>query len=311
MTVFNLASCVAIAFVSFAIPASVAFADPTTTPVAGSANTSAYATTLSTRVWTRGGAASNQGTESAKSSDSSQASNGKDEDPCWYTPVRARKGDPRLGNDDPSTGVLYEVSCPDAINAGTGNVVFANLGAVWAPNGVPPAAPPPDPAQLAQEAAGQMTAPDPVLHLGPDPARLAVKIPVWLSVDNPGPMTLTVAVRGLSVTVTATLASTTWTMGEPTTTTTTLTCTGAGTPPPPNPDPSTTPPCGYTYHWKSTTDRTHGTGTWPVTATTHWQVTWTATNGTNGALPAPLTPTSTQQFPIGEWRSTLIADPDH
>jgi hypothetical protein len=178
---------------------------------------------------------------------------------------------------------------------------------------VAPVAPPPAPDQVAEEAAGQMTAPDPVIHLGPDPAKLAVKVPVWLSVDNQAPMVLTVAVRGLSVTVTATLRSTTWSMGEPinpddpSNKAATFSCNGAGTPAPAHPDPKIQPPCGYTYIWKSLADRTGGTKTWPVTATTNWDVTWTASNGTAGALPNPLTPSTTQQVAVGEWRSSLVS----
>ena len=221
--------------------------------------------------------------------------------------------DSRLGGDDPSTGVLYLVSCPDALRLGTGDVVYQTQGAVWVKNGNPVVPPPPDPGQIAEEAAGQMTAPNPVIHLGPDPNKLAVKVPVWLSVDDRAPMTLTVAVRGLSVTVTATLKSTTWSMGEPvdpadpSDKVASFNCDGAGTPAPAHPDPAVKPPCGYTYVWKSLAERTGGTKTWPVTATTNWDVTWTASNGTGGALANPLTPTTTQQVAVGEWRSTLVS----
>lgn len=242
-----------------------------------------------------------------------QATSGAVVDPCFYVPIPALKGDPRLGGADPSTGVLYLVSCPDALNVATRNVIFQQQGAIWTPNGTPPAPPPPDPAQVAEEAAGKMTAPDPVIHLGPNAKQVAVKVPVWLWIDKPQPMTLTVAVRGLSVTVTATQISTSWSMGEgdrigpssaggsP------VTCAGTGTAPPPHPDRTVIPPCGYTYTWKSLPERTGGTGTYPVTATTNWQVTWTASDGTNGTLPAPLTPTATEQVAVGEWRTELVS----
>ncbi len=204
--------------------------------------------------------------------------------------------------------MLYIVSCPDALNQQTGNVVFQQQGTVWAPNGQPPAPPPPDPAQIAQEAAGKMTAPDPVVHLGPNADQLAVKIPVWLWIDKPQPLSLTVAVRGLSVTVTAKLVSTTWSMGEGNTSGgSTVTCPGAGTPPPAGADRTVVPACGYTYTWKSLPERTGGTGTYEVTATTNWQVTWTASDGTSGTLPAPLTPATTEQVAIGEWRAVLVS----
>lgn len=234
-------------------------------------------------------------------------------DPCFYVPIPATKGDPRLSGADPITGVLYLVSCPDALNATTGNVVFQQQGTVWTPNGVPPAPPPPDPAQIAQEAAGKMTAPDPVIHLGPNAQQVAVKVPVWLWIDPPQPIALTVAVRGLSVTVTAALVSTTWAMGEgdrsgPSSSGgSAVTCTGSGTPPPAHPFRTVVPPCGYTYTWKSLPERTGGTGAYQITATTNWQVSWTASDGTNGTLPAPLTPATTQQVAVGEWRAELVA----
>lgn len=246
---------------------------------------------------------------STDESTGSQASS----DPCFYLPIPATKGDPRLSGADPSTGVLYLVSCPDALNATTGNVVFQQQGTVWTPNGVPPAPPPPDPAQIAQEAAGKMTAPDPVIHLGPNAQQVAVKVPVWLWIDPPQPIALTVAVRGLSVTVTAALVSTTWAMGEgdrsgPSSSGgSAVTCTGSGTPPPAHPLRTVVPPCGYTYTWKSLPERTGGTGAYQITATTNWQVSWTASDGTNGTLPAPLTPATTQQVAVGEWRAELVA----
>jgi hypothetical protein len=245
-------------------------------------------------------------------SDSSQKGN-TTVDPCWYTPVPADHGDSRLGGDNPSEGVLYIISCPSAISLTTGQLLYQDDGYVWARNGVTPLRPPPDPQQVAEEAAGQMTAPDPTIRLGPDPSKLAVKIPTWLWVDSQQPLTLTVAVRGLSVTVTATLKSTTWSMGEPVDEPNTsaqvpsFTCQGTGEPAPASPSVSTIPPCGYTYSWKSLASRTKGTGTWTVTATTNWDVTWTASNGTSGTLLQPLTPSTSQQVAVGEWRSTLVS----
>ncbi len=238
------------------------------------------------------------------------------DDPCWYMPLTATKGDPVLGGDDPSAGVLYSVLCRDGIHVVAHGVTYARAETVWVRNGAPVVVPPPDPAQVAQEAAGTMTAPNPVVNLGPNPATVAVKVPIWLWIDDPAPMTLTVAVRGLSVTVTAKLTSTTWSMGEPfdpadpASKVASFTCQGAGTPAPARPDPKAKPPCGYTYIWKSLRERTNGAGTWPVTATTNWAVTWTASDGTNGALPRPLTPATTRQIAVGEWRSSLIAGPD-
>lgn len=155
--------------------------------------------------------------------------------------------------------------------------------------------------------------PQPKLNFGPDRHKLAVKVPVWLWVDSEAPLTNTVTVRGLSVTVTATLKTTTWSIGEPKdpsepfSKTIPFACAGAGTPGPANSEIKVKPLCGYTFTWKSTADRTRGSGTWQVSATTQWAVTWKASNGVSGVLDPPLTATNTDQLAIGEWRSSLVS----
>lgn len=41
-----------------------------------------------------------------------------------------------------------------------------------------------------------------------------------------------------------------------------------------------TPPCGLTYH-----RATHGTGSYPLTASLTWEVTWEGSSGSGGTLP--------------------------
>lgn len=237
---------------------------------------------------------------------------GPNNDPCWYQEVPAKLGDPRLSGDQPAAGHLYIVYCPDAINLDTGNLVYTDQGYVWARNGKPVVAPSPDPGQLAEQASGRMTAPDPVIHFGPNLQKIAVKVPIWLWVDPSQPLTLTVTLRGLTVRVTASIKSTTWSMGEPideaspSVKVPAFSCDGVGVPSPAKLDPEITAPCGFTYSWKSLANRTNGTGAWAVTATTNWGVTWAASDGTHGALARLLTPSTTQQVTVGEWRGSLV-----
>ena len=64
------------------------------------------------------------------------------------------------------------------------------------------------------------------------------------------------------------------------------------------------PPCGYKYHWRSLKERSDGTGTWPITATTNWTVTWQSNTGVTGGT--TLNATSNDQFDIGEYRTVLV-----
>ncbi len=139
-----------------------------------------------------------------------------------------------------------------------------------------------------------------------------MKIPVWLWIQDPGALSITVTVPGLSVTATAKITSTEWAPGEPYNNpdqhgslVSSFTCQGLGTQPPSAQPTSGTPPCGYTYIWKSTADRTNGSGRWPLTVTAHWTVTWTATNGAGGAL--ALQSANTVGVHVGEYRTVLIA----
>src|SRR5664279_2918167 len=181
--------------------------------------------------------------------------------------------------------------------------------------GPAPPPPPPDPAVLAQQAYTDLEIPQPSIGAGPDRTKLAVNLWTWLWVDNPGQLTVTVTAGAVSVTATATLASVTWTLGEPAAqgdtyqqgSPATITCQGACTAPPASYDWKAQPPCGYKYHWRSLKERTGGTGTWPITATTNWSVTWQSNTGVTGGT--TLNASSNDQFDIGEYRTVLVQGP--
>ena len=190
----------------------------------------------------------------------------------------------------------------------------ATLDIRFVPNPQPALAPPPppDPAVLAAQAYRELHVPQPSIGAGPDRTKLAVNLWTWLWVDNPGQLSVTVAAGGVSVTATASLAQVTWTLGEPATQSdtyqpgspATITCQGAGTAPPTSYDWKAQPPCGYKYHWRSLNERTDGTGTWPITATTNWTVTWQSNTGVTGGT--TLNATTNDQFDIGEYRTVLV-----
>lgn len=175
------------------------------------------------------------------------------------------------------------------------------------------APPPPDPAVLAQQAVSELRIPMPQSHFGPDRSSVAVQLWTWLWIDAPAPVSSTVSLQGVSVTATATLQSTTWTLGEPAARDdgdgfragppATVTCTGAGSPYDATVDWRTEPPCGHQFRWRSTDDRTHGSGEWPVTVTTTWAVTWQATTGQSGT--ATLTGTAADAVKVVEYRILL------
>lgn len=177
------------------------------------------------------------------------------------------------------------------------------------------APPPPSPAQLAEQAIDQILVPQPVVGAGPDRGKLAVNLWTWLWIDASGPLSATAAAGGVSVTATATLTSVTWSLGEPAPTggtyspgpAVTITCNGTGTVPPANYDWKAEPPCGHKYTWMSTKERTGGTGTWPITATSNWTVTWQSNTGVAGS--GTLNATGTDALEIGEYRVVLVQGP--
>lgn len=211
-------------------------------------------------------------------------------------------GDSRWQGNDPSTGSIIFNDC-------SGQTIYEFMPG---PNPIIAQLAPPTAEELAAQAYRELYIAPPTLSFGPDRTRLAVNLWTWLWVDNPGPQTITVAAGGISVTATATLESVTWSLGEPAATggayapgpPVTITCQGTGIAPPPDYDWKAEPPCGHKYTWMSTTDRTGGTGKWPITATTNWTVTWQSNTGVSGAT--TLTATGTDALEIGEYRVVLV-----
>lgn len=207
--------------------------------------------------------------------------------------------DPRWGGADPATNTMIYSNC----NGPTRFAVAANGAAI---GGAVVAPPPPDPAQLAQEAIGQLRVPQPHINLGPNPNEIAVNFYTWLWVDYSPPITKTVTAGPVSVTATATFSSVVWSMGEPLSLdgggVGSVTCEGMGVAPSSNANFNEPPPCGYMFKYRSLQERTNGVGQWPVSATATWSVTWAASTGQTGA--DSLSANSTTNVEVGEYRTT-------
>lgn len=188
----------------------------------------------------------------------------------------------------------------------------------------PPPPPPPDPQELAYQLFKDLEQKVPQQQISIGPMKwdeIIVKVPQWLSVNDPGQQTASLSFRGVTVTMTTQLTSVGWSMGEPTgnpddgaTTPATVTCDGPGEPAPPIatlPTDAKTwdPPCGYTFQWRSIPERTNGTGTWPVQATVHWNAHWQANTGDQGDI--PLQRTAETAVKTWEVRVQLVNDPNY
>lgn len=157
-------------------------------------------------------------------------------------------------------------------------------------------------------------------QLGPNADQVVVHKPLWLWVDDPGPLSSSLTLRGVTVTVNATITKTIWHTGEPiecpdssSRQEAIVTCNGAGRPAPPIsslPDNAIDwkPDCGYAYHWRSTPERTNGSRTWQLAVTTEWTANWTSNVGPPGAIVMDMT--STTRVNVGELRSILVNDPN-
>ena len=235
---------------------------------------------------------------------------------CIWSTIDEPASSAAWGGRTAAQGHIETMNCGATTDDGTG-MGSARLDVRFVPNATQAAAPPPppNPAVLAEQAYKELRIPAPSIGAGPDRTKIAVNLWTWLWVDDPGPLTATVAAAGVSVTATATLASTTWTLGEPATTgdsytsgpPATITCNGSGTEPPPTFGWKAEPPCGYQFHWRSTKERTGGTGAWPITATSNWDVTWQSNTGVTGAT--TLAATTNDAFDVGEYRRSLVQRP--
>lgn len=247
-------------------------------------------------------------------------------DPCMYVQAtQPPPDDPAWGGHDPEHGRLWYSLCPgdfaDSSWDGSGNRIidFVASDPYYVVDGTTPdaAGAAIDPMILVERAAGTLDFPVPAPQFGPDPATIAVKVPVWLSVAPFAPVTQTATAGQLTATVTAELTNTTWQLGEPVdpanpaALVAPVVCAGAGTEYRPGMDPGA-PPCGYTYVWRSLAERTGGAGTWPVTVTSRYTTTWTITDGSGAVVEAgsdTVDTTATAALQVREWHSLLIDQP--
>jgi len=225
-------------------------------------------------------------------------------DPCKYAAAvpTPPAGDPRWGGEDSTKGVLYAMSCPDAINVMNQNLVYAFVRYVYSPTGTPPQAVVPDPVVVAQKAISELNIPEPAVSFGPDAAKIAANYWTYLWVNNAQQKTATATAGPVTVTATATLTSVLYSMGEPvsaadlSTPSAPFTCQGAGVDPGTSVNITAISPagsCAYMFHVRSTAARTNGLGT---------------SNIGVGGTGAPPTRASTTQVRVGAWGTVIVAN---
>ena len=206
-------------------------------------------------------------------------------DPCHYTAVPVADKNLWAGY-DPAKGTLYTASCPDAINAQTGALVYANTGT----------------AVLAAQVERQLNLPVPTVGMDPDPYTgydsnkhnmpyTLVNIFTWFW-DKAGfaPLSKTAALNGVSATATATPTTLRFDPGDGSGS---VTCTGPGREWRTS-DGFNAPSgggCGFMY-------RRVTAGDVPIkaTVTVSWTVSWTGSTGAAGTLPPLSTTTTTPAF---------------
>lgn len=167
-----------------------------------------------------------------------------------------------------------------------------------APAGEPAAAPAPaapDPYVLVSQALAQLTLPDAVPSIAPDPANnewgmLAVGLPVWFSSDEPASVDASTTQQGIAITLVATKQSTTLDLGDGST----IVCTSMTVRPISAPAMQKSPDCGHTYV-------THGDYT--ITATTVWNLDWAAL-GQSGSFRMQMSGSS--DLKVGELTSKVV-----
>ena len=165
----------------------------------------------------------------------------------------------------------------------------------------PPTTTPPalSPAQLAQQAEGEIALPSPTINTSPSRVGRSpgtvVNFPTWLWV-NAGiwhPWSASASAGGLTATASAVPTSVYWDTGDGGG----VDCQGPGTPYDrsiPARDQSTY--CSYTWRKSSagqpSPDGNPNDDSFTLTATITWQVSWSASNGAGGGLPALVTRSS-------------------
>ncbi len=176
--------------------------------------------------------------------------------------------------------------------------VPANTGPVIPPApGSPP--PPPvqvTPAQLAQQAVGELQLPDPQVDLSPSPDIVAyqlVNLPTWWVVENWAPRTQRTQLGPVFAEVTATPVSTRFDGGDGSAP---VTCNRAGVKWRSGLPEELPQACRFTYQ------RSNEQVTATISMT--WRVTWVGSGGTGGTLP-PLTTSSDQPLTVYERQAVV------
>lgn len=182
-----------------------------------------------------------------------------------------------LGPGGPTPGQWEYPTC-----AGPG--VINPMPPVWVVLGQ--AAPPVNPAGLAQQALSQINFPSPAIDMAPPATSdqlVDVSTWLWISPAAWQALSATATAGPVSASATAAPAEVVWNMGDGHQ----VTCPGPGTPYDPS-DPNATTDCSYT--WTQSSAAQPG-GAYPVTATVYWQVAWTAVGapggGSLGLVPGP------------------------
>lgn len=202
----------------------------------------------------------------------------------------------------PSVGVQTPAAVSESVPLDRAGSIAALQGAM---DGLPPApaavggpAAAAQAAVVVQRAVQQLTLRPPKINLSASGG--FVGVPMWLWVDRgeqaTGPVSTTAAAGAARVTATGRLVGVDWSMGPPGAV---VHCVGPGTPW--TGQAGASPDCGYTYSLRSLPNRTGGSGTWTVTATSVWQVDWTGVSGGAPVAGGQVVQVSSQRaVPVGE-----------
>lgn len=204
--------------------------------------------------------------------------------PCSVTPLSAL---PR-GSDgvvpvhqDPSAGGYWAV-----------RECGAQVDVIWVPDAAPPAV---SAAQLADQAARELTVPRCRVALAPPAEVVVVRLPTWFWLEGCAwaPRSATASVPLLSATVTATPMHVEWDLGDGTQ----MRCAGPGVAWRPGvPAERQSTYCSYAYARSSAGQPDDA---YTVTATVRWGLSWSATNGEGGML-SPVLASSSAPVRVGE-----------
>lgn len=173
--------------------------------------------------------------------------------------------------------------------------VCHNMISPAAPGQEQPASAAVDPIVVASRAAAQLTVPDPVFVLDPQPSvnkwnALAVGLPIWIVAENPAPVSTAVSEQGIDIAMTAVRGEVRFDWGDGTNSV----CTQMRPRPANSPPLQQSPDCGHTYLKR---------GDYTITASAAWAVNWQAAGQTGGL---PLISTAAVQVPIREFETVVV-----